>query len=75
MTTPVKEAKNATQYAKAKRTGRACSYSILGLIAIGDSSIDTAKKTGKVKRVASVDREIFSVLSLFNQNCTIVTGN
>jgi len=73
--TSVKEAKMATEYSRSKKTGRACSYSILSLVAVGDSSLNAAKKAGKIRKVSSVDRESFSVLSLFNQNCTIVMGN
>ncbi len=57
-----------------EKTGRACSRNFAGLAALGDSSIEEAKKEGSIAQVASVDREILSILFLYGQNCTIVTG-
>ncbi len=56
------------------RSGEACSSNILGLFAMGDSSTETAKKNGRISRVASVDSKLTSVLGLFGKRCTVVTG-
>ena len=56
------------------REGRGCAQSILGIVATGDGSIETAKRHGNIKRAVSVSTEITSVLGFFAQSCTIVSG-
>lgn len=70
-----KEGVSATEHEVAEKTGKACTNNILGVIAIGDASIEAAKRAGGVKKVASVDKDIMNILGLFGQNCTIVTGS
>ncbi|MBN1783619.1 MAG: TRL-like family protein [Alphaproteobacteria bacterium] len=55
------------------KTGKACAQSFLGLVAMGDSSVETAKKNGGIKTVSTVDVENFSVL-VYGESCTIVKG-
>ena len=55
------------------KTGRACAQSILGLIAMGDASIEAAKKAGGIKKVTTVDHESKWTL-VFGTFCTVVTG-
>jgi len=57
------------------KTGEACAMSILGIVAIGDGSIDAAKKDGGITQVASVDHKAFSVLGIYGNVCTVVTGS
>ena len=59
----------------ASKTGQACASNILGLISIGDASIDAVKKAGGIKDVASVDHDSTSILSLYATFCTVVKGN
>ena len=56
------------------KRGEACSNNILGLVATGDSSIDTAKKTAGITRVASVDHSSTRAWVYFARFCTIVRG-
>lgn len=56
------------------KRGEACASNILGIVAIGDNSIETAKKNGGIKQVASVDYNSFSVLGLYYKKCTYVTA-
>jgi hypothetical protein len=56
------------------KTGEACAMSILGIVALGDGSIDAAKKAGGITTVATVDHKSFGILSLYGNVCTIVTG-
>ncbi|MFP5430244.1 MAG: TRL-like family protein [Gammaproteobacteria bacterium] len=56
------------------KRGEACASNILGLVATGDSSIDTAKKTAGITRVASVDHSSTRVLGYYARFCTIVKG-
>jgi hypothetical protein len=60
--------------AQAGKTGEACVSSILGAIALGDASLETAKKAGGITQVAHVDHEQFSVLGVYATSCTIVHG-
>lgn len=56
------------------RSGEACSMSILGLIAVGDGSVETAAANGGLKTVKVVNLQGFSILGLFAQLCTVVAG-
>ncbi|MCS7206254.1 MAG: TRL-like family protein [Leptospiraceae bacterium] len=57
------------------KKGEACSIIVLGVVAIGDSSIDTARKNGGISRIAYIDRKWFNVIWVaFGRNCTIVYG-
>ena len=56
------------------KRGEACTTNILGIAAIGDASISTARQSGGITKVATVDNKYFNVLFLFGQYCTIVTG-
>jgi hypothetical protein len=68
-----KEPITATEVAP-RRMGKACGFNILGILATGDISIEKAKRNGNIQRVASVDKEVFSILGALSQVCTIVTG-
>lgn len=62
--------------AKAAKTGQSCGSNILGVVGLGDTSIDSAKKAGGIKKVATVDFETFSVLgAMYTKVCTNVTGD
>lgn len=54
--------------------GEACASSILGWIATGDASLDTAKKNGGVAQVTAVDHRSTGILGLYAKYCTIVYG-
>lgn len=56
------------------RVGRACSKTYLGLVAMGDSSIEAARLAGGITSISSVDEESKSVFILFGSHCTIVRG-
>jgi hypothetical protein len=60
-------------------TGEACTMGILGLISIGDSSLDSALRNagaeGKTLKNVTVDHREMSILFLIYQNfCTRVTA-
>ncbi|TGK18981.1 TRL-like family protein [Leptospira fluminis] len=63
--------------ADSKLSGSGCSYSILGLVSFGDSSIENAKEQGKISRVAGVEYEQFGVFGgwIFHRFCTVVSGS
>jgi hypothetical protein len=56
------------------KRGTAQSTSVLGLIATGDSSIETAAKNGGIRKIYSADTHSTSILGLFSTYTTIVTG-
>jgi hypothetical protein len=66
---------NATNFDQSARTGTSCAYSVLGLFAWGDASINAAKNAGQIKQVASVDFDTTNVLATFGSFCTVVRGN
>lgn len=56
------------------KTGQACIKNILGVVSTGDSSIKAAAKNGGIKEVATVDVKVKTILGLYGESCTIVTG-
>ncbi len=60
--------------ATARKMGKACGFNLLGIVALGDLSIEKAKRNGNIQRVASVDKEVFSFLGLYSSVCVRVTG-
>lgn len=65
---------NATTLNDAPKLGTGCSTNVLGLIATGDSSIDTAKRSARITEVATVDYDSFSLLGIYARFCVIVRG-
>lgn len=60
---------------EAKKHGESCASSVLGLVAWGDASIDTARKAGDIKTIAAVDYSDFDILGLvYTKTCALVTG-
>ena len=58
------------------RGGRACSYTILGVVAWGDNSFGRAVREGDITTVASVDTSQTGVPILGTGSvCTVVEGN
>lgn len=64
----------ATENAGSKY-GTSCAFSILGLIALGDGSIETAAANGGVSTIKSIDLESFSILFFYARLCTVVRGD
>lgn len=71
VTTPV----NATSNERGAKTGTAKCLSVLGIAATGDCSIEAAAKNGNITEIKTVDKKSYSVLGLFYEQTTIVTGN
>ena len=59
---------------KGTKTGKACMNSYLALIAIGDASIDAAKKNGGINKVEKIDYEVRNILGLYGEYCLVVQG-
>jgi hypothetical protein len=58
----------------ADKTGRACMTSVLGLVATGDASIETAKALGGIKDVVSINYEVNNILGVYGTYCIVVQG-
>lgn len=56
------------------KKGTAETMSILGLVAIGDGSIQTAAEDGNLKTIYGADYEYFNILGVYQTYTTIVTG-
>nr|WP_232373968.1 TRL-like family protein [Leptospira chreensis] len=57
--------------------GRGCNHSILYLFSFGDSSIESAKKSANITKVAYIDYEQLGVVAgyIYHRVCTIVKGS
>lgn len=65
----------ATEAADAcTKSGEASMINILGIVAIGDASIEAAKKNAGVTTVSTVDTDFFNILGLFAKSTTKVCG-
>jgi hypothetical protein len=69
------EAGEATEHDGADKTGEACSSNILGLIAMGDSTVSAAMASGGIQTVSTIDYKYLNILALYGKVCTIVTGS
>lgn len=54
--------------------GEACASSILGIVATGDASINTAKKNGGIVQVVAIDHTSNNILGFYAKYCTVVYG-
>ena len=68
------EAESATSNQAGGRMGEACTSSYLFLVAVGDSSIETARRNGGITLITSVDQRIESFLGIYGKYCTVVRG-
>lgn len=60
--------------AKSTKTGTATSQSYLGIIAVGDSSIETAVKNGGITKINHVDWKVKNILGFIGEYTTTVYG-
>jgi hypothetical protein len=58
------------------KEGKACGTGILGIIATGDTSAETAMKMGGIKKAVFVTQNIKVIVwGVYSEVCTIVRGN
>lgn len=72
--TDVKEGLTATSNVTGTKVGTASATGILGLVATGDASIQTASHAGGIKKISHVDTQKTSILGIFTKFTTIVYG-
>lgn len=51
-----------------------CTYSILGVAAFGDASVETTAKRAGIKKITSVNHETRTTLGFYGRMCTKVYG-
>jgi hypothetical protein len=56
------------------KEGKACGQNILGIFAMGDMSIETAKKNGGITNISAVEKTVNNKVVIADV-CTIVKGN
>lgn len=59
----------------ATKEGFACAKSYLGLISIGDASVEGAQKQGNLKEITSIELETYNFLGIYAKLCTVTKGN
>jgi hypothetical protein len=58
------------------KRGESCANSVLGLVAWGDASIDSAARQGGIGRIAAVDYKNHNVLAfVYTKTCVLVSGS
>lgn len=72
--TDVKAPITATSNTSYSKMGSASASSILGLIAVGDASINTAAKNGGITRIHHVDYKSTSILGIYATYTVFVYG-
>lgn len=73
--TGVTEGQTATSNEVGSKVGTSSSIGVLGLVAVGDASIQKAANQAGIKKISHVDVKKTSVLGLFAQYQTIVYGD
>lgn len=56
------------------KVGTAECISVMGLVAIGDASIDAAKKEGGITKIHYVDQDVENILGIIGRYKTVVYG-
>ena len=60
--------------ATALKVGKATAISVLGIVAIGNASIDRAMKNGHITKINHIDHKVMSVLGIYAEWTVIVYG-
>lgn len=72
--TDVSEGMTATSNPIGNKVGSSSATGILGLVATGDASIQTAAHAGGIQKISHVDFRKTNILGLFTKFTTIVYG-
>lgn len=55
------------------KEGRACGKNILGIVATGDMSVETAKREGNITNITAVSTNVKNMI-IMSEVCTVVRG-
>lgn len=72
--TEVAEGETATSNAMGSKVGTAQAKNILGAVAIGDASVETAAKSAGITRISHVDNKKTSILGIYSTYTVYVYG-
>lgn len=56
-------------------TGVSCATNVMGLVTIGDASVQAAMKSANIKEPVIIDKTFEHVLGFWGRSCTVVRGN
>ena len=56
------------------KTGESCTVNYLGMVTLGDASIEAARKNAGIKKIAYIDSSYTNILGLYQKYCTLVRG-
>lgn len=59
---------------KGSKVGEACGKNVLGVVTMGDLSIEKARENGNISSITSVDKKVTGHIFIADV-CTIVRGN
>lgn len=59
----------------ASKEGIACAKSYMGLLALGDASVEISQKNGNIKEITSIELESYNFLGIYAKLCTVTKGN
>ncbi len=57
------------------KTGKACTMSVLGIVAVGDGGVEDAALRAGITKVNNINLESFSILGIYGTLCTVVRGD
>lgn len=57
-----------------QRTGESSAVTVLGLVAVGDASVERAARSAGITKISTIDHHFLQILGIFSQYKTIVTG-
>ncbi|MGL4721788.1 MAG: TRL-like family protein [Desulfovibrionaceae bacterium] len=57
------------------KKGESVCHNVLGIIAWGDCTIETAKKAGGITTAGQVNQDNFGILGIYYKTTTVVTGS
>jgi hypothetical protein len=72
--TDVKWGGEVTSNAGASKSGSGEAMSVLGLVAVGDASVETAARKANITKIHHVDYHSWSILGIFGRITTTVYG-
>ena len=73
--TDVKSGEAVTSNSLGKKVGTAKATNILGLVTMGDASIQTAAKSAGIKKISHVDSKKTSIIGIFGTYTVYVYGD
>ena len=57
------------------KTGEACTVNYIGVVTLGDASIEKARKNAGINKIAYIDNSYTNILGFYQKYCTLVRGN